>query len=161
MAKAKSPKTTDTNEAASKIAAQPGVPSAAGETPASFAPATSTTKAESTKPKANKSRAAKSSAGTTAATPSAVPPTVAPQSSAPRLEAVPSGGRTNGESRANGDAQKSEGRRIVVPINLEDEIRKVAYLLSERRGFAGGHEREDWLAAEREVMQRYRQQQRA
>jgi hypothetical protein len=44
-----------------------------------------------------------------------------------------------------------------VPINLEDEIRKVAYLLSERRGFAPGYEREDWLAAEREVMQRYRQ----
>lgn len=58
---------------------------------------------------------------------------------APKLEAVP---------RSNN----------LVPINLEDEIRKVAYLLSERRGFVPGHEREDWLAAEREVRQRYRQQ---
>jgi hypothetical protein len=40
---------------------------------------------------------------------------------------------------------------------LDDEIRQLAYLLSERRGFESGHEAEDWLAAEREVMQRYRQ----
>jgi hypothetical protein len=45
----------------------------------------------------------------------------------------------------------------LVPINLEDEIRQVAYLLSERRGFESGHETEDWLAAEREVRQRYHQ----
>jgi len=31
-------------------------------------------------------------------------------------------------------------------------------LLSERRGFESGHEAEDWLAAEREIRQRYRQQ---
>jgi hypothetical protein len=46
----------------------------------------------------------------------------------------------------------------VLPINLEDEIRRLAYLLSERRGFEPGHETEDWLAAEREVNQRYHQQ---
>jgi len=156
MAKAKSPKTT-TNDAVSKIAGQPSVPgSPALETPESLAPATSTTKAESTKPKATKSRTAKSSAAAAAVVPS---PTA--QSSVPRLEAVPNEGRTNAEARSNGDATKSEGRGNVVPINLEDEIRKVAYLLSERRGFAAGHEREDWLAAEREVLQRYRQQQRA
>jgi hypothetical protein len=149
MAKFKSPKTTDTNEAVSKIAAQPNAPnSPASETPATFAPATSTTRAESAKPKATRSRSVK-----TENAPSSVPPT----SAAPRLEAVPSEGRTNGETRASDVPSKSEGRRNVVPINLEDEIRKVAYLLSERRGFAPGHEREDWLAAEREVMQRYRQ----
>jgi len=147
MAKTKSPKPTDTNDAVSEVAAQPSVPSSqAAETPANLAPATSSTKAKSTKPKATKSRAAKTSA---------------PHTSVPKLEAVPSDSRTNGETRSNGDAQKSEGRSNVVPINLEDEIRKVAYLLSERRGFAAGHEREDWLAAEREVLQRYRQQQRA
>jgi len=138
MAKAKSPKTKDNNEAVAKIAAQPNVPgSEAGETAASFE---KTTTAESTKPKATKSRAAKNAA-------TAIP---APQVSVPRLEAVPSETRTNGE-----------GRGTVVPFNLENEIRKVAYLLSERRGFVPGHEREDWLAAEREVLQRYRQQQRA
>lgn len=53
---------------------------------------------------------------------------------------------------------KSETRPNLVPINLEDEIRRLAYLLSERRGFEPGHEAEDWLSAEREVRQRYHQQ---
>lgn len=52
---------------------------------------------------------------------------------------------------------KSDSRPHVVPINLEDEIRRRAYELAERRGFSDGHETEDWLAAEREVLQRYRQ----
>jgi hypothetical protein len=64
----------------------------------------------------------------------------ATKSPAPKLEAV-----------------KSEPRSNVVPINLEDEIRRLAYLLSERRGFVPGYENEDWLTAEREVLQRYRQ----
>src|ERR1700722_1475063 len=63
----------------------------------------------------------------------------------------------------NGDARKpeivkKEGRANLVPINLDDEIRRLAYLLSERRGFAPGHEGEDWANAEREVLQRYHQQ---
>ena len=53
---------------------------------------------------------------------------------------------------------RSEPRANLVPINLDDEIRRLAYLLSERRGFEPGHENEDWLAAEHEVRQRYRQQ---
>ncbi len=52
---------------------------------------------------------------------------------------------------------KTEPRANVVPINLEDEIRRLAYLYSERRGFEPGHEAEDWLTAEREVLQRYHQ----
>ena len=53
---------------------------------------------------------------------------------------------------------KTDTRANLVPINLEDEIRRLAYLLSERRGFEAGHETEDWLTAEREVRQRYHQQ---
>ena len=53
---------------------------------------------------------------------------------------------------------KSEVRPNLFPINLEDEIRRLAYLMSERRGFEPGHETEDWLAAEREIRQRYHQQ---
>jgi len=53
---------------------------------------------------------------------------------------------------------KSDSRPQVVPINLDDEIRRRAYELAEQRGFSGGHETEDWLSAEREVLQRYRQQ---
>lgn len=53
---------------------------------------------------------------------------------------------------------KNDTRANLVPINLEDEIRRLAYLLSERRGFEPGHEAEDWLTAEREIRQRYHQQ---
>jgi hypothetical protein len=53
---------------------------------------------------------------------------------------------------------KAEPRANLVPINLDDEIRQLAYLFSERRGFAPGHEAEDWIAAEHEIRQRYRQQ---
>ena len=53
---------------------------------------------------------------------------------------------------------KSEGRANLLPINLEEEVRRLAYLFSERRGFESGHETEDWLDAEREVRQRYHQQ---
>ena len=52
---------------------------------------------------------------------------------------------------------KTEPRATVIPINLEDEIRRLAYLYSERRGFEPGHEADDWLAAEHEVLQRYHQ----
>jgi hypothetical protein len=44
---------------------------------------------------------------------------------------------------------------VIVPMNLEDEIRRIAYLFAERRGFIPGHEADDWLAAEREVLQRH------
>jgi len=52
---------------------------------------------------------------------------------------------------------RNELRATLVPINVEDEIRQLAYLMSERRGFEPGHETEDWLNAEREVRQRYHQ----
>ena len=52
---------------------------------------------------------------------------------------------------------KSDLRANLVPINLDEEIRRLAYLMSERRGFEPGHEADDWLAAEREVRQRYHQ----
>ena len=42
---------------------------------------------------------------------------------------------------------KSDLRATVVPINVEEEVRRLAYLLSERRGFEPGHEAEDWFAA--------------
>lgn len=53
---------------------------------------------------------------------------------------------------------KSEPRKNVVPINLEDEIRQRAFELYQQRESSPGSEAEDWLAAEREVRQRYRQQ---
>jgi hypothetical protein len=80
------------------------------------------------------------------------------------IAAAPAAG-TNGNNKT--DAKKAahkpgllrnESRASVVPINLDEEIRRFAYLLSERRGFEPGHEAEDWLAAENEVRQRYHQQ---
>lgn len=53
---------------------------------------------------------------------------------------------------------RGESRANLVPINLDDEIRRLAYLLSEQRGFEPGHETEDWLNAEREVLGHYEQQ---
>ncbi|MGA2923150.1 MAG: DUF2934 domain-containing protein [Candidatus Sulfotelmatobacter sp.] len=52
---------------------------------------------------------------------------------------------------------KTEPRKNVVPINLEDEIRRRAYELYQHRDPASGSEAEDWFTAECEVMQRYRQ----
>ena len=61
------------------------------------------------------------------------------------------------KSAAKPEIVKNESRLNVVPINLEEEVRRLAYLMAERRGFEPGHEAEDWLAAEREVRQRYHQ----
>jgi len=55
------------------------------------------------------------------------------------------------------EPRKAEHRKNVVPINLEDEIRRRAYELYERARESGS-ETEDWLTAEREVLQRYHQQ---
>ncbi|SRR5579872_1780656 len=56
------------------------------------------------------------------------------------------------------ELHKTETRRNLVPINIEDEIRRRAYEIFEQRGHGPGGEVEDWFAAEREVLQRYRQQ---
>lgn len=52
---------------------------------------------------------------------------------------------------------RSETRTNIVPISVDEEIRRLAYLMSERRGFEPGHETEDWLTAEHEIRLRYRQ----
>ena len=73
------------------------------------------------------------------------------KSSKPEASATPAPTNT---TKVNGDTQIASN---LVPINVEDEIRQLAYLLSERRGFIPGHENEDWLTAESEVLQRYHQ----
>jgi len=55
------------------------------------------------------------------------------------------------------ELRKPEPRKNVVPINIEEEIRRRAYELYQQREPAAGSEAEDWLNAEREVMQRYHQ----
>jgi len=51
-----------------------------------------------------------------------------------------------------------DSRKNLVPINLDDEIRRRAYELWQERGYESGHQEEHWLLAEREVRQRYTQQ---
>lgn len=65
--------------------------------------------------------------------------------------------KSNGDSRKF-EVMKNEARKNLVPINLEDEIRRRAYEIYEQRGALSGREAEDWFAAEREVRQRYTQQ---
>ncbi|HYK49352.1 MAG TPA: DUF2934 domain-containing protein [Terriglobales bacterium] len=46
-------------------------------------------------------------------------------------------------------------------VDLEEQIRIRAYQLYEQRGYTPGHENEDWLVAEREILTRDDQQQSA
>ena len=46
-------------------------------------------------------------------------------------------------------------------LDLDSEIRQRAYELYEERGATAGHEYEDWLTAEREVLSRRNRQQSA
>jgi len=76
---------------------------------------------------------------------------------------VPPESRITSESRVTTEPKKfevvkTEPRKNVVPINLEEEIRRRAYELYQQRGSSSGSEAEDWLTAEREVLQRYHQQ---
>jgi Protein of unknown function (DUF2934) len=85
-------------------------------------------------------------------------PAAEPAASVPVSETkVSSPSKTNADGRKF-EVMKTDSRKNLVPINLEDEIRRRAYELYEQRGGASGSEAEDWFAAEREVRQRYRQQ---
>jgi len=48
-----------------------------------------------------------------------------------------------------------DARKNIVPINLEEEVRRRAYELWEEHGCDAGHDEEYWLSAEREVLGRY------
>jgi Protein of unknown function (DUF2934) len=62
-----------------------------------------------------------------------------------------------GKPESKSETRKPEVRKNIFPFNLEDEIRRRAYELYEERGYSSGNEAEDWLTAEREVLQRYHQ----
>ena len=54
-----------------------------------------------------------------------------------------------------------EVRKDSFAANLEEEIRIRAYQLYEERGYLPGHEDEDWLVAEQEILSRHDSQQSA
>jgi hypothetical protein len=49
-------------------------------------------------------------------------------------------------------AKPFESSKNTSPVDLEGEIRQRAYELYARRGYVPGHENEDWLVAEQEVL---------
>lgn len=63
--------------------------------------------------------------------------------------------KTAASTPTQGPQVAAEIRRKIVPINLEDEIRRRAYEIYAERGYTAGDEHEDWLAAEREIRARY------
>ncbi len=54
-----------------------------------------------------------------------------------------------------------EVRKTAPSVNLEEQIRVRAYQLYEERGYTPGHQEEDWLVAEREILTRSDSQQSA
>ena len=63
----------------------------------------------------------------------------------------------NSISSATAPALAVDVMNNIVPINLEEEIRRRAYELFELRAGAPGSDQEDWLRAESEVLGRYQQ----
>lgn len=88
--------------------------------------------------------------------PVTIPEVSAPETASVPVKAEPRPVEVKSESMRKPSA---EPRRVVIPINLEEEIRRRAYQLYEERGCTPGHENDDWLVAEREVLTRYTSQQ--
>ena len=66
-----------------------------------------------------------------------------------------SGNGTNRRKQAASTTAVSfEHKQNPTTADLESEIRRRAYELYEKRGYTPGHENEDWLVAEREVLSR-------
>ncbi|MDP1664970.1 MAG: DUF2934 domain-containing protein [Methylobacter sp.] len=50
---------------------------------------------------------------------------------------------------------KQSSKEVVDNEKLQKMIAERAYCKAEKRGFVGGHEREDWLDAESEIKNQY------
>ncbi|MGJ7506527.1 DUF2934 domain-containing protein [Variovorax sp. GT1P44] len=74
-------------------------------------------------------------------------PDTKPSSNVPPTIAVP----TEAEVRAADLEQDDAKVRQVQAEDRETRIREAAYSRAEQRGFAPGHEDEDWLEAERAI----------
>jgi hypothetical protein len=78
----------------------------------------------------------------------------------PRVKNPGNGGTTRNQV-ATMPSPKPETRKTAPPVNLEEQIRVRAYQLYEERGYTPGHQEEDWLVAEREILTRSDSQQSA
>jgi Protein of unknown function (DUF2934) len=70
---------------------------------------------------------------------------------APNPESAPPTGTAAAPARARKSPTIAKSRVKVTPEARRALIAESAYLRAERRGFAPGHESEDWLAAEAEI----------
>lgn len=73
----------------------------------------------------------------------------------PRSNSKKNGGSSDFAAAA--PALAMEAKKNVVPINLENEIRRRAYEFFEQRNGGPGSELDDWLRAESEILARYQQ----
>lgn len=64
---------------------------------------------------------------------------------------------TSGLATRNPGVTKAETRGKGSATGLDEEIRRRAYELYRQRGYSSGTETDDWLVAEREVLQRHHQ----
>ena len=97
----------------------------------------------------SKSRTGKTSTTNPEATP------IAPEVVAAAVP-VAAGGQ-NGKSKSGPKILKSSTKPTMVPFSLEEEIRRRAYELYAQRGYSTGGETNDWLVAEREILERYQE----
>ena len=74
---------------------------------------------------------------------------------------APGNGNARKQVAAMPAVNPTEPKKNSSTTDLEAEIRRRAYELYEQRGYTPGHEDEDWLVAEREILARYDQQQSA
>lgn len=72
-----------------------------------------------------------------------------PVTAAPETQTLPT------QTQIKDFKKAPEVRKNVIPINLDEEIRRRAYELWEQRGHESGHETEHWLLAETEILSRY------
>ncbi|HLW85449.1 MAG TPA: DUF2934 domain-containing protein [Candidatus Sulfotelmatobacter sp.] len=84
-------------------------------------------------------------------------PEAPPVAPAAAVTASETAGSDNGKAKAGPKMVKSAARQSMVPFSLEEEIRRRAYELYMQRGPSFGTETDDWLVAEREIMERYQE----
>ena len=87
----------------------------------------------------------------------AEPVTVPPAVTAEAAQAPP----PRAKAASRGKRAAAGSRPAITPDMRRGMIAEAAYLRAERRGFAPGHEDEDWMAAEAEVDQLLSADQRA
>lgn len=134
--------------------------------PAEASPAVSSASTVATPPSGLSATAVPSAPRTSSPSVSSAPVSSAPVSKAPAVTGAPASSaattsapepKTASEPRKL-EVVRHEPRKNVLPINLEEEIRRRAYELYQQRGSSNGNEADDWYRAEREVRQRYQQQ---